>query len=181
MKIVSKYKEFVVNRNEDIELTFTVPKSYYNEVLDLEATNNDRLLLLDVNIKHNQRTLEQNSLSWSLLRQIDKSINGLSTQDTLDELYMNVLRMANINPHYMRIPDEAVNILKQSYRVVDVRKTALTDDKGQEYKDCFMYKGMSNFDKKEMSDFIRVILDYGSKQGIHMTYFNESLRGLIEK
>lgn len=181
MKIASKYKEFVVNRDEDIELTFTVPKAYYNEVLELESSNNDRLLLLDINVKHNQRTLEQNRLSWSLLRQIDKSINGLSTQETLDELYMNVLRMANINPHYMRIPDEAVNILKQSYRVVEVRKTGLVGNDGQEYKDCYMYKGISNFDKQEMSDFIQVILDYGSKQGIQMTYYNESLRGLIEQ
>ena len=61
------------------------------------------------------------------------------------------------------------------YRVVEIVEKRLNDN---DVETCVFacYIGSSNFDKKQLSDFVETILHYAGRIGLEITYYSNGLR-----
>ena len=177
MKLNANYSRKSYNGKGDIELTLTIPKQYHTQIDKLDT---ERIYELDIKERSNQRTLAQNNLIWALMIEIDKKENGLASESGVNDIYMNLIKMARIQVEYWQGLEEMKKALEGGrYRVVDIVEKRQS---GNDVETCIFacYLGSSSFDKKQLSDFVETILNYASKIGLEITYYNEGLKNLIE-
>ena len=177
MKLNANYSRKSYNEKGDIELTLTIPKQYHTQVGKLDT---ERIYELDIKERSNQRTLAQNNLIWALMNEIYKKENGLASESGVNDIYMNLIKMARIQVEYWQGLEEMKKALQGGrYRVVEIVEKRLNDN---DVETCVFacYIGSSNFDKKQMSDFVETILHYAGRIGLEITYYSNGLRSLIE-
>lgn len=170
MKLIGNFKETLYT-DDDVILSFSVPKKYYPR---LQKLPKDRLLTLEVDERTAQRSLRQNRALWALLSEIAYQENNRKDKTLVDDLYKEMIVEANIHVSYMKVDIAALNILQSAFRVVDILETS--EHNGISYISCNLYKGSSNFDTKEMTDFIEVVLDRGSRYDINILYYEDELK-----
>lgn len=175
MKLNANYSRKSYNEKGDIELTLTIPKQYH---IQIDKLDTERIYELDIKERSNQRTLAQNRMMWALIDEIDLKENGRKSEDSVNELYKTFIKMARIYVRPVKFPLEDLEAQSYVYRVIDVRQ--LKEYDGVMFVGGFGYLGSSHFKTKEMSDFVETILDYASKIGLEITYYNEGLKNLIE-
>lgn len=113
-----------------------------------------------------QRSIEQNKLLWKIIDDI-AMVQGLSS----DELYCQLLEMADIAHEYIVVSDEAVGFLKNSFRATQfVKKVDVNGKPGSMYK-CFI--GSSKFTIKEMNELIDTAIAYGYECGMDMSVYDK--------
>ena len=170
MKIIGTFKE-VLQTDTSLRVTFDIPKHYIHSVREL---SHERLLEIEINERKAQRSLRQNALLWELIHQIDLHENGRTDKDSEMALYINLIKLAKIRIDYYQTLPEAIESLLRAYRYVEIKESRMTE-KGTETVVLACYKGSSNFDTKEMSDFIDTILNYATKVGLNTDYYVDEL------
>ena len=114
------------------------------------------------------------------MNEIDKKENGLASENGVNDIYMNLIKMARIEVEYWQGLEEMKKALQGGrYRVVEIVEKRLNDN---DVETCVFacYIGSSNFDKKQLSDFVETILHYAGRIGLEITYYSNGLRSLIE-
>jgi chitinase len=81
-------------------------------------------------------------------------------------IYGNLLQRANIKREYIRTLEQAVNILKDSFRAVIEVPNSRKIENGKETVGYWVYYGSSKFDTKEMTELIDIALDTATEVGI---------------
>lgn len=148
----------------DIGINFENRKAYVKLEFDTvtveqlaEMTSPEQL---EVTIKKwsDDKTKSQNAYVWALLTEIGKKYKVHRT-----EAYKKLLR-DNKNFDDILLPsgsEARINILKSLYRVVDVFGVVnITTPSGKtvEGTQIRLYRGMSDFDKDEMAEFIELVV-----------------------
>lgn len=168
MKLVVEFLRKLVTEDGDLEITFRVSnwnyKRFCNDLQKIAYT-------LDIKRVKSKRSLNQNSYFWALVNEIDYKINGHRKNN--DELYCQLLEMAEIKFEYVQILAEALPMIKENFRAVKVVKHKQVN--GKEYLVCKCFYGSSNFDKEEMSRLIDVTLDYAAEAGVDTTFYKQML------
>jgi len=170
MKIIGTFKE-VFRTDTSLRIVFDIPKHYIHSVSDLSK---ERLLEIDINERKAQRSLRQNALLWELINQIDLHENGRTDKDSEMNLYINLIKLAKIRIDYYQTLPDVVESLLRAYRYVEVKESRISE-KGSETVVIACYKGSSQFDSKEMSDFIETVLNYASRIGLNIEYYVDEL------
>lgn len=153
-------EKIVINKTHIKELTvdsvsFEIPKFIYGYLKN--GTGEDLKVIIQP--ATNNRTLNQNSLLWALIGEIDEALNGRRSKDGEDAIYRNLIEMARVKTTTLKITPEAFDELKNRnvFRVVEPL----------EYEDgyvlCRCYFGSSQFTTKEMRDFIEATLDFATE------------------
>ncbi len=132
----------------------------------------DEKALVKIDKFSKKRTLQQNAMIWSLIRQIDKIENGHLSDEM--SIYKNLLAMANIKYIDNIVYKEVVPELKRVYRVVEELEDRTINNK--ECTVCRCYIGTSKFNTKEMTDFIEVLLIYCENVGINTVEYERLLQ-----
>lgn len=177
MKLNANYSRKSYNEKGDIELTLTIPKQYHTQIGKLDT---ERIYEIDIKERSNQRTLAQNNLIWALMNEIDKKENGLASESGVNDIYINLIKIARIEVEYWQGLEDMKKALEGGrYRVVDIVEKRQS---GNDVETCIFacYLGSSSFDKKQLSDFVETILNYAGSIGLEITYYNDRLRSLIE-
>lgn len=117
------------------------------------------------------RSLLQNAKLWALVHEIDKEMNGYTSDQGEEDIYLQLIEMANIAPEYVQCIPEALKTLKTVYRVV--KEVERRQKNGRESVVAKCYKGTSQFDTREMSDFIETTLRYASQAGINLHEYQD--------
>lgn len=175
MKLIGRFKNKSYDQYGNNEITFVIGKEYANQLDRLET---ERMLSIEVLEKLNQRTLEQNRLIWALMGEIDTKQNGRKSSDSVMELYKALIQIAMIHVEYVKFDKNALKIMKRSFRVVEIIKEEILE--GKAYISANLYRGSSDFDTNEMSQFVETILDYASRVGVEISYYDAQLRSLID-
>ena len=117
----------------------------------------------DITIKKSKgRSLEQNSMMWGVIAQIDKYLNGYPTEDGRWDIYLYGLEMAGVEYEDYSIPPEAVKILKESFR-----KCRVIDEDG-DHVIIRCYTGSSKLNKGQMADLITFFINWAFKMGLRI-------------
>jgi len=170
MKIIGKFNEFTYT-DISLRISFDIPKHYLKSVKELSK---ERLLEIDVNEKKSQRSLRQNALLWELISQIDIHENGRTHKESEMLLYANLIKMAKIRIDYYQTLEEAGEMLSKAYRYIE-EKERRPNEKGSETVVYACYRGSSQFDIKEMTDFIETIINYATHIGMNVEYYADEL------
>lgn len=169
MKLVAEFLRKLSTEEGEMEITFLVSNWNYKRFCnDLEK----KAYTLDIKAIRSKRTLNQNAYFWALVNEIDESLNGHRKNN--DELYAQLLEMADAKYEYIQIVDTALPMLKENFRAVKVMKHK--QENGNDCVVCKCFYGSSNFDKEEMNKLIDVTLDYASQLGIDTTFYKEMLK-----
>ena len=119
-------------------------------------------LKIEVTKYKSKRSLFQNAKMWALIHQIAR-VEGM---DDL-EVYRQLIRMTGIRTEFIETVPESVERLKKMFRDVVVIEDRVSK-KGVKTVAVELFYGTSQFDTKEMSEFIDRLLDYAVKVGINV-------------
>ena len=171
MKLIGKLRDYFFT-DKNIIVQFEIPKHYLKSINRIDK---ERLLQIDIQDKKSQRTLQQNAYIWALIHEIDRKENGSVSKESEMELYRNLIKMARVRIDYLQTIPEALETLQNTYRVVEEIESRISE-KGVETNVYACYRGTSQFNKEEMSDFVEVILQYANNLGIDITYYERELK-----
>lgn len=171
MKLIAKYLRHAFTQSGDIELTFSVGKSFNRAINQL---NQERLLDVSINDKKSQRSLNQNAYLWALIHEIDLFENGRVSKESEMELYKKLISLAHVKIEYWQGLEAMKPSLENFYRVIEVAERRSSDKADTVMLACF--RGSSHFSKEEMIDFIDATLDYATKLGMDITYYEKELK-----
>jgi hypothetical protein len=159
--------EMMTKPNGDVVLSLTVD-GYYNrrKAIELYSQLKDKELTAVLKEFKSSRSIEQNDMLWGIITQISDKINGSHREEDLMNIYGNLLQRANIKREYIRTLEQAVNILKDSFRAVIEVPNSRKIENGKETVGYWVYYGSSKFDTKEMTELIDIALDFATEVGI---------------
>ena len=164
MIYIGKFDRKLTDRNTSI-ISFVIPNYYANT--ELEPNKDYKIEITEVKSK---RSLFQNKMMWQLIHDIAR-VQGM----TDDDVYCQVVELANIRAEYMQVLPVTVEHLRKVMRVVkevEMRKSM----NGADMVVVKCYYGTSTFDVAEMSEFIDRLLDYASEVGIDTRQIREDYR-----
>ena len=163
MKLLAKDLMTVVYPTGGVGLSFDATIQAKEELMKLKRGD----YLIEIKKPSNKRSLNQNAYLWELIGQIDMKENGNRADD--ETIYANILEMAGAKSEYFQCLPEAVDKLKEVFRVVKI-----VENRGKTVMvQCFL--GTSQMDTKEMSKVIDTTLDYAARVGIDSAYWRELL------
>ena len=119
------------------------------------------------------RSTQQNALMWALIHDIDKEMNGFSSKDGEESLYISLIEEANIKPEYMMMLPEAVERFAKTSGFRIVQEVDKRKYNGKEMAVVKCYPGSSKFDTAEMSDLIEAVLRYADEAGVNLREYEE--------
>lgn len=170
MKLIGKFKEYTFT-DKSMLIQFEVPKRYLQSIQRIDT---EKLLELDIQNRKSQRSLKQNSYLWALIAEIDKHENRHTDKDSQMLLYINLIKMARVRIDYLQTIPEVLPTLENVFRYVKEIETRVSE-KGVETKLYECYRGTSQFNQEEMSDFINVTIQYAESLDIDVTYYRDML------
>ena len=141
---------------------------------DLERYQQGDNCKLELTRPKDKRTLEQNKYIWVILDLIDKKINGY--QSDIWNLYKQLVKQARIKIEYFETLEDAKPYLEETFRVVEEVERR-TSAKGKETVLYACYPGTSQFSKKEMANFIEVLLGRAYNEGLDVMQYEDLLKG----
>ena len=158
--------ERVLELDDKTIVEFTIPPWLTKNILELDKSKKYNLSITNVK---SRKTLEQNNVSWAIMRDIAR----VSDKDNdVEMVYRDVLALANIKSTFLMTVPEAKEELEKVYRVViDHGSRDTKDNKGNNLHTYECLVGMSNFDRKEMRDFIDALLRLAYEHGVDTTRY----------
>lgn len=169
MKLIGNYSRSGKNENFETEITFTIRENYKHLIQDL---NKEDLYSITISKARDKRTEQQNKYMWALIGEIDKARNGDRSNDDWD-IYLEALVRAGAKFTHLLVEPQAVSMLRESFRVIQLTRKIQVGDKV--FCDYKCYEGSSKMDKKEMHDLIETILDMASECGLDIVYWKDVL------
>ena len=138
-------------------------KTQIRQRLDELAHGKPLRLVLTVDKVHKRRTLSQNRMMWALLTIMAEHYNGGRTGGiTPEKCYIEMLEQYGALFDYLEVPQAAVPILRNAYRLVHI--VELLDDKRCIVK-CS--QGSSSFTTAQMGQLIDGIFDRLAEMGVN--------------
>lgn len=125
----------------------------------------DGKYLVEISDYKKNRSLSQNALLWKIINEISRKENGNYAES--QNIYLNLLKMAHAKYEYMLVKNEALNGLKSIYKDIQVIK----EDKEKEQSIVRVYYGSSKMNTEEMSELIKVAIQYAEEVGIDTTSY----------
>lgn len=124
----------------------------------------DKSLIYKIEITQlkSKRSLQQNAYMWKVIHDIAHKI-GM----TNDEVYAQLIQMANIQYLELWVIPEALDMLKSMFRVV------IEHERKDGKVNVSMYPGSSHFNTAEMSTFIDRLIDYAVANDVDIIEFRE--------
>lgn len=171
MKLKTKFKGKNFNKDNRINLIFEVSPYMLNTISELE----NKEYILEVKEDRAKRSNNQNALLWELITQICLYQDG-HTNDK-DVIYLQLLQMADVSSFILTIKHDALEKLKKSNKYLRVLKEDVY--KGEAYDVVEVFNGSSTFNTKEMTELLRVALNYAHEVGVNTDIYVEELRGII--
>ena len=144
-----------------------VVKGYERRLAEMSCDAGKKMSSIIVSISEpkSKRSLEQNSMLWSLLTKLAEKTAGTKNPDTINALYCTVLEQANIESSYIIAPPETEQKLKRTFRAIrEIGKREINGKPGILYQ---VFVGSSKFTIKEMSEFIEIVLSRCAEFGIY--------------
>lgn len=167
MKLHSRIKKL----NDD---TVVFEIKHFQKLWLEEYQNKDLTITLS---DKGDRSSRQNALMWALIHDIDKELNGYSSKDGEESLYISLIEEANIKPEYMMMLPEAVERFSKTSGFRVVQEVDKRSYNGKEMSVVKCYPGSSKFDTAEMSDLIEAVLRYAAEVGINLREYEELKSG----
>lgn len=162
--------KIVINKTRITELTpnsvtFEIP-AYISRYLQDEQ-NKD--LGVKIGPVETSRTLTQNAKLWALIGEMDKKMNGRRSKAGEMAIYINLIEAANVKTEIFGVHVDAYDdfVNRAAFRYVEPL------DQENETIVCRCYYGTSQFNTREMADFIESALDYAQELEVDLTEYEE--------
>lgn len=152
----------IVRFDSDSLISFIIPNYQADVKLD------DVDYKIELSPIKSKRSLAQNKMMWKLISDVAKH-EGMDS----DEIYIQVIKLANIRTEILQVLPEAIERLSRVFKLV-VERERRPSPKGIETAVVECYYGTSQFDTKEMSDFIDRLLDYAARVGIDVSQYGDA-------
>ena len=152
----------IVRFGSESLISFIIPN--YQADVKLE----DKEYKLELTPIKTKRSLQQNKYMWQVISDIAKH-EGMDS----DEVYAQIVKQANIKTDIFQVLPEAIERLSRVFKLV-VERDKRTSPKGIEMVVVECYYGSSQFDSKEMSDFIDKLLFYAQTVGIDTSQYGDN-------
>lgn len=162
MKLIGNYKRKMVNEDNELEITFAIPRYLAKQIDELDKT---KTYSLEVKEKKDAKTTKQNNYMWAVIDKIAK-------QEKIDEMdiYCNALEEANAKYIWLKGFPEIKEELLKNFRAIKI--TRYTTENNQKIAIFKCYIGSSKFDKEEMSLLLEIVLKYANEYGIDTDTFD---------
>ena len=145
-----------------------IPKHDLEEVSAMQG----ELLSVELRKQKDTRTLRQNRYIWLVIGLIDEKINGTVSDEMA--IYQQVVRQAKIKTEYIQTLEKAKPNLEKVFRAVE--EIERRESNGTETVLYRCYYGTSTFTKKEMADFIEVLITTAYNYGLDVKQYEDYLR-----
>lgn len=132
----------------------------------------DELCTIEIKKIKDTRTLRQNRYIWVVIGLIDEKINGTESDEM--SIYQQIVKQAKIKTEYMQTLEKAKPNLEKVFRAVE--EIERRESNGTETVLYRCYYGTSTFTKKEMADFIEVLITTAYNYGLDINQYEEYLR-----
>lgn len=165
MKFIAKNTLISMYPTGGISLTFDCSISAKEKLQELKQGD----YVVTIEKLTNKRSLNQNSLLWKLIGEINEEINGVRSTAEDENIYCQVLQMASVKCDYFQCLPETVQRLKELYRVVEVY------ERSSQSVFCKCYIGISQMDTIQASAVIDQALRYADEVGINTDYYRKEL------
>lgn len=171
MKEVLRYKEMYFDENMNQRYVFCKESKTQTELSKLEK---DKEYIVDVKSLKEEKTHQQRKYFWALIRDIARNPNSPRHDD--NELYCWILAKAKIDFYIVSVLENAYEKLKQSVRTIEIIETR-KNNAGKKMLICRCFIGISQFNKKEMSDLIDLTIALAEQLGIETETYARVLKG----
>lgn len=158
MKLKGKLKNISYNKFGKPLITLELER--YLDVNRINDLPEEELLNINLSNAKDSRTLRQNNLLWAIISDIDKKINGIPSEVTRWELYIQGIEEVGAEFEDVIIPRKSLKIFKGAFRAYKV----LQEQGDKILLRCFI--GSSKFDTKQMGDLIDYFIKKASELGI---------------
>ena len=141
------------------------------DVNNIPTLEKDEKLKIKITKQGSNRTVYQNNLMWGIIAEIDRTENGIPTEEGRWDIYTYGIEYMGIEYEDYLIPKAALKAIKKGFRA-----TRVIDDLGEQLQvRCFV--GSSRFNKKQMGELIDYFLRYAQELEIplidYRTQYNE--------
>lgn len=171
MRLKGKVNDVVKNSRGDIIVSFAVDNYSIRDITD--NFNEQETYSIKIEKWKDKRTLDQNSLLWKLISEIDKTINGIATPDSEMSIYISALLKAGAKYTTMVVDKRAELMLREKFRAVQFLHNFAKDDSYGVYR---VYYGSSKMTKEEFALLIDSIKQIAYECGVEMKYWEEVLK-----
>lgn len=169
MRLIGNFKEVVRDGKGNVVVSFAIENYSQQQLLNQLK---EQKYSIEVKDYKDNRTLQQNRYMWLLIREIDKTINGVASAESEMSIYISALLKAGAKYDYVSCRPELEDALKRTFRAVQYVKP-FNEEKGSNIYRVFY--GSSKFDKNEFALLIDAIKQMGYECGVEMTYWEEVL------
>ena len=170
MRLKTKLNDVVKNGKGDVIVSFVVDNYSIRDIT--ENLNEDETYSIEIKKWKDKRTLDQNSLLWGLINEIDKTINGVATPDSEMSIYISALLKAGAKYTTMVVDKKAEMMLREKFRAIQFLHNFAKDENYGVYR---VYYGSSKMTKEEFALLIDAIKQIGYECGVEMKYWEEVL------
>lgn len=170
MRLKGKISDVVRNSKGDVIVSFVVDNYSTRDITD--NLKDSDIYSIEVKKWKDKRTIDQNSLMWALISEIDKTINGIATPDSEMAIYISALVKAGAKYTTMVVEKKAEMMLREKFRAVQFLHNYAKDDNYGVYR---LYYGSSKMDKEEFALLIDAIKNIGYECGVDMKYWEDNL------
>ena len=170
MRLKGKINDVVKNSKGDVIVSFAIENYTTRDILD--SLNEKETYSIEIKQWKDKRTIDQNSLLWALISEIDKTINGVATPDSEMAIYISGLLKAGAKYTTMVVDKNAETILREKFRAIQFLHNFAKDDNYGVYR---VYYGSSKMTKEEFALLIDAIKQLGYECGIDMKYWEDNL------
>lgn len=169
MKLKGKLKNINYSMEGKPQITFELER--YLDVNKISEISEEDLLNINVSNARKSRTLDQNNLLWAIISDIDKKVNGIPSEASRWDLYIQGIEEVGAEFEDIEIPSKSLRIFKGAFRAYKI----LDEKDDRILLRCFV--GSSKFDTKQMGDLIDFFIKKASELGItiigyRMEYMN---------
>lgn len=139
------------------------------DVNNIPTLEKDEKLKIKITKQGSNRTVYQNNLMWGIIAEIDRTENGIPTEEGRWNIYTYGIEYMGIEYEDYLIPKEALKAIKKGFRATRVI---------EEYEDkyqvrCFV--GSSRFNKTQMGELIDYFIRYAGELNIPLTDYRHQL------
>lgn len=170
MRLKGKLSDVVKNSKGDVIVSFAIENYTTRDVLD--NLKEQETYSIEIKQWKDKRTLDQNSLLWKLISEIDKKINGIATPDSEMSIYISALLKAGAKYTTMVVDKKAEMMLREKFRAVQFLHNFAKDENYGVYR---VYYGSSKMTKEEFALLMDAIKQIGYECGVEMKYWEDNL------
>lgn len=135
-----------------------------NELLQYDT---EQQLNIKITKGGSSRTIRQNNLMWSILTEIDKGMNGYSTENNRWDIYTMGIEQLGAEYKDVELTREAVDVFKTQFRKCRV----IEEYANKVILRCFV--GSSRFNKSQMGELIDWFIRYAAEMQIPVMAYRD--------